>query len=66
MEFQLEEGITDVEAQRLIESDGGGKDQRGAAGDEEDNDNVVALGVTEEDQDQDPFTTRLYSLHQAG
>ena len=59
VEFQLEEGITDVEAQRLIESDGGGDNTR-----DEERDNMLTIGDTEDAGD--PFTTRLYSLQQDG
>ena len=63
VEFQLEEGITDVEAMRLIESDSGddNKDDKW----KEDQDNVLTLGDGD-DSGQDPFTTRLYSFQQDG
>ena len=65
VEFQLEEGITDVEALRLIESDSGGtretdKWNDGGGGD----DNMLTLG--DGDDSEDPFTTRLYSFQQDG
>ena len=51
MEFQLEEGITDVEALRLIESEGGsGADSKWQDGGEAEN--VLRLGE-DGDQDQD-------------
>ena len=62
VEFQLEEGITDVEAQRLIESDGGGVEKT----QDEERDNMLTLGDTEDGDTGDPFTTRLYSLQQDG
>ena len=66
VEFQLEEGITDVEALRLIESEGGsgsGADSKWQDGGEAEN--VLRLGE-DGDQDQDPFTTRLFSFQQDG
>ena len=53
MEFQLEDGITDVEALRLIESEGGsgsGADSKWQDGGEAEN--VLRLGE-DGDQDQD-------------
>ena len=63
VEFQLEDGITDVEAMRLIESDSGddNKDDKW----KEEQDNVLTLGDGD-DSGQDPFTTRLYSFQQDG
>ena len=48
-----------MEAQRLIESDGGGGGDK-AQGE----DNLLTLGDTEDTGD--PFTTRLFSLQQDG
>ena len=58
VEFQLEEGISDAEALRLIESESGGDDH-----DNEEGENVLTLG---DDNGEDPFTTRLFSFQQEG
>ena len=51
-----------MEAQRLIESDGGGVGDKALT-----EDNLLTLGDTEEGGDPgDPFTTRLFSLQQDG
>ena len=51
-----------MEAQRLIESDGGGVEKT----QDEERDNMLTLGDTEDGDTGDPFTTRLYSLQQDG
>lgn len=53
-----------MEAQRLIESDGGSQGDKGRGAEERDN--LLTLGDTEEGDTGDPFTTRLYSLQQDG
>ena len=50
-----------MEAQRLIESDGGGGGDKTLG-----EDNLLTLGDTEDGDTGDPFTTRLYSLQQDG
>ena len=66
MEFQLEEGISDMEAMRLIETESGG----GSGGEkwkEDEGENVLRLNPEEEvGGGEDPFTTRLYSFQQEG
>ena len=66
MEFQLEDGISDMEAMRLIETESGA----GAAADkwkEDEGENVLRLNPEEEvGGGEDPFTTRLYSFQQEG
>ena len=66
MEFQLEDGISDMEAMRLIETESGG----GSGGDkwkEDEGENVLRLNPEEEvGGGEDPFTTRLYSFQQEG
>ena len=61
VEFQLEEGISDVEAMRLIESDSGTTDTK--HWEDGGDDNVLTLG---DDASEDPFTTRLYSFQHDG
>jgi len=63
VEFQLEDGITDVEAMRLIESDSGGASEADKWRDRGGEDNMMTLGDTDS---EDPFTTRLYSFQQDG
>ena len=66
VEFQLEDGISDMEAMRLIETESGG----GSGGDkwkEDEGENVLRLNPEEEvGGGEDPFTTRLYSFQQEG
>ena len=54
VEFQLEDGISDLEALRLIETD---------ARREEEEEDVMRLG---EETANDPFTTKLLTFHQDG
>ena len=53
----MEEGITDMEALRLIESESSTEER------EEEGENVLTLG---DDGGEDPFTTRLFSFQQDG
>ena len=52
-----------MEAQRLIESDTGAGVEKTR---DEERDNMLTLGDTEDGDTGDPFTTRLYSLQQDG
>ena len=61
MEFQLEEGISDMEAMRLIETESGAGADKWK---EEEGENVLRLNPEEEEED--PFTTRLFSFQQEG
>ena len=67
VEFQLEDGISDMEAMRLIETESGA----GARDDkwkEDEGENVLRLNPEEElgGDGEDPFTTRLFSFQQEG
>ena len=61
MEFQLEDGISDMEAMRLIETESGAGADKWK---EDEGENVLRLNPEEEEED--PFTTRLFSFQQEG
>ena len=66
MEFQLEDGISDMEAMRLIETESGGS-SGGDKWKEDEGENVLRLNPEEElGGGDDPFTTRLFSFQQEG
>ena len=64
VEFQLEDGISDVEALRLIESDGASANNAEKQNFNEEDENVLTLG--DDPTGDDPFTTRLYSFQADG
>ena len=67
MEFQLEEGISDMEAMRLIETESSGGGGEAGKWREDEDENVLRLNPDEElGPGDDPFTTRLFSFQQEG